>query len=270
MEKISNRVVLTVVIVILIAITPAVLLPILNEKNNSDNQGQSDNNIDNDNDSNDIPSLDDPIVAIPTANRTRVYVGDLISFSSNSSSGDIKEYEWSFDDGNFDSKENPTHTFTTPGWYNVTLLIISPSNDASNSSILIGVQRNNIDSIKEHGYYQDFHGPLQSSGISSVITIGPNIGNPSGKVEISISRAIGSIEIIIDLIDLDNASKTIFVTDSQMHTGSDYYFEYEIKSDQIPIECQLSKSKLWAIVMVDGGAIYETAIRISLTFPLDM
>lgn len=40
---------------------------------------------------------------------------------------DIKEFHWDFGDGGTSTRREPTHTFTKPGDYNVTLKAVSPT-----------------------------------------------------------------------------------------------------------------------------------------------
>lgn len=60
-----------------------------------------------------------PITASFTPGSSAVNVNDTVSFT-NLSSGAVS-FNWSFGDNTFDSQENPTHVFTAPGTYAVTL-----------------------------------------------------------------------------------------------------------------------------------------------------
>ena len=52
-----------------------------------------------------------------------VYANDLVTFNSLISRGNIVSYAWDFDDTTTASGKIVTHTFTTPGTYNVTLTV---------------------------------------------------------------------------------------------------------------------------------------------------
>ena len=54
--------------------------------------------------------------------------GLTINFNNTSSmsSGTITTYNWNFGDGSTSSLENPTHTYSNPGTYSVTLIVGSP------------------------------------------------------------------------------------------------------------------------------------------------
>ena len=193
----DNRGIL-LIIIFLVAICLSIPWILYHNMDNNDDQGQSNNVIDNDDNPNKPFSPEEPLASIPTANRTLVYAGDGISFSSNLSTGNITEYQWLFGDGSSSSLKNPTHSFLSPGWYNVSLLIISSKYDSINSSISIGVQRRSIDSVNEIDFEYDL-GRKTGSGFLHSVPLGPNIGNPQGHVKISIGKALGSIEIIIKL-----------------------------------------------------------------------
>lgn len=62
-----------------------------------------------------------------------------IDFSSHESSGQIVSYYWDFGDGNTSSQANPSHNYTTPGNYDVTLLIEFSNNNAKTDEIEIQV-----------------------------------------------------------------------------------------------------------------------------------
>ena len=49
------------------------------------------------------------------------FVQDSNSFSMNNSSLNATSYEWDFGDGTTSEEENPTHTYTEPGTYNIIL-----------------------------------------------------------------------------------------------------------------------------------------------------
>lgn len=70
-----------------------------------------------------------PIVVLPvpsaniTANNTNSCQAPfLVNFNSNASAGTVS-YEWNFGDSNFSNAANPTHNYTTPGNYTVTLIV---------------------------------------------------------------------------------------------------------------------------------------------------
>ncbi|MCX6291862.1 MAG: PKD domain-containing protein [Bacteroidetes bacterium] len=72
---------------------------------------------------------------LPVANFTasNECVGNATVFTdaSNVASGSIQNWSWNFGDGNISTQQNPSHTYTSPGTYNVTLTISSLSGCAN-------------------------------------------------------------------------------------------------------------------------------------------
>lgn len=69
--------------------------------------------------------------AIPSADFNFQNVCEGLSHTFNNSStisvGTVSQYTWRFGDGNTDPNNNPTHQFSTPGVYNVTLVAETPN-----------------------------------------------------------------------------------------------------------------------------------------------
>ncbi|MEI6124608.1 MAG: PKD domain-containing protein [Bacteroidota bacterium] len=72
-----------------------------------------------------------PVSDIPAFNwstiTTDACAGEIVNFhdASTSTEGTILTWAWNFDDGTNSTQQNPTHTFTTPGTYDVSLTITS-------------------------------------------------------------------------------------------------------------------------------------------------
>jgi predicted outer membrane repeat protein len=66
-----------------------------------------------------------PPVASFTANTTNGTAPLNIQFNDQST-GNITNYNWNFGDGNTSTEQNPTHTYNTPGTYNVTETVTEP------------------------------------------------------------------------------------------------------------------------------------------------
>ena len=60
--------------------------------------------------------------------------------SSTDSDGEIEEWLWNFGDGNSSNERNPTHYFSFPGYYNITLLLTDDQNGMNESTIMIYVE----------------------------------------------------------------------------------------------------------------------------------
>jgi PKD repeat protein len=70
-----------------------------------------------------------PIASFTT--RTSTGVAPLSVQFSDSSSGSITEWFWEFGDGEMSSERNPTHIYTEPGRYDVTLRVTGPGGTKS-------------------------------------------------------------------------------------------------------------------------------------------
>ena len=61
------------------------------------------------------------------SNPAQVCVGSAVSFTDQSTitGSTITQWNWNFGDGNFSTSQNPSHTYTTPGTYTITLSVTS-------------------------------------------------------------------------------------------------------------------------------------------------
>lgn len=74
-----------------------------------------------------------------TADKTEVYTNETITFTNTST--DAENYEWDFGDGNFSTEISPTHSYSKPGIYTVTLTAYSKNEKKEdNYSITITVK----------------------------------------------------------------------------------------------------------------------------------
>lgn len=75
-----------------------------------------------------------------TVDKTEVYVGDVVSFTNQSSDADT--YQWDFGDGKTSSEVNPIHSYESAGTYTVTL-IASTKKNSSSYNMTLTVKRPN-------------------------------------------------------------------------------------------------------------------------------
>nr|WP_240903724.1 collagenase [Chengkuizengella sediminis] len=81
-------------------------------------------------------------VAFAESSVTNVDVGQTVSFygdRSSDSDGTISSYEWNFDDGSTSTRQNPTHSFSSAGNYNVTLTVTDNEGATDMDTITITV-----------------------------------------------------------------------------------------------------------------------------------
>ena len=90
-------------------------------------------------------TVTEPDNEAPVANASATPVSGTapleVSFSSNGSSDDngITAYSWNFKDGQSSSAANPTHTFNSPGTYQVTLTVTDEDNLSDTDTVTITV-----------------------------------------------------------------------------------------------------------------------------------
>ena len=68
----------------------------------------------------------------------------LVTFDSSASAdpeGGVLGYSWDFMDGSFSTEANPSHEFTTPGTYSVTLTVTDDLGVWATDSITITVRK---------------------------------------------------------------------------------------------------------------------------------
>ena len=75
-----------------------------------------------------------------TVDKTEIYVGDVVSFTNQSSDADT--YQWDFGDGKTSSEVNPIHSYESAGTYTVTL-IASTKKNSSSYNMTLTVKRPN-------------------------------------------------------------------------------------------------------------------------------
>ena len=66
-----------------------------------------------------------------TANQTSVYAYDPIQFTDQSTGDNITAWNWSFGDNTTSDDQNPVHTYTADGTYDVTLNVTNPAGTAT-------------------------------------------------------------------------------------------------------------------------------------------
>jgi len=211
------------------------------------------------------------LMSIPTADKYLAYCHEIIHFSSNQSQGDISKRIWNFNDGMTSEQINPSHYYEHPGWYNVSLLLISSYGNKSSAKIRIGIQMNNVDWTLNYSYAVDLK-LKQTSGPGNKVTISPNIGNPTGIIEISILHATASFEIKIclwqNISDNYTGDSMILYSEKKVVINNNYSFIYYINPSDLPSEIGKTNATLRASVGIQEGICIDISIHISLFFPL--
>ena len=119
-----------------------------------------------------------------TANNVNVCLGSSIIFSD-ASTGNPNSWVWNFGDGNSSTLQNPTHTYSNPGTYNVSLTIsdgATTETETKTSLITVGSSVNTQENITSCNNYNwngttysisgNYIDTLQTSfGCDSVVTL---------------------------------------------------------------------------------------------------
>ena len=86
-----------------------------------------------------INSLPEIVFEINPNNGNTLTLYEFID-SSSDSDGEIQEWLWLFGDGNSSNEINPTHYYSFPGFYNVTLTLTDDQNGVNSSRLMIFVE----------------------------------------------------------------------------------------------------------------------------------
>ena len=131
-----------------------------------------------------------------TANNVNVCLGSSIIFSD-ASTGNPNSWVWNFGDGNSSTLQNPTHTYSNPGTYNVSLTIsdgATSETETKTSLITVGSSVNTQENITSCNNYNwngttysisgNYIDTLQTSfGCDSVVTLVLTINNSNNSQE---------------------------------------------------------------------------------------
>ena len=131
-----------------------------------------------------------------TANNVNVCLGSSIIFSD-ASTGNPNSWVWNFGDGNSSTLQNPTHTYSNPGTYNVSLTIsdgATTETETKTSLITVGSSVNTQENITSCNNYNwngttysisgNYIDTLQTSfGCDSVVTLVLTINNSNNSQE---------------------------------------------------------------------------------------
>lgn len=150
-----------------------------------------------------------------SASSNAICVGSAITFSDQSS-GSPTSWNWNFGDGNASTSQNPTHTYSTPGLYPVTLI-------ATNSS--------GSDTITIAGYItvHPTFAVTQNSALcpGESVTVGSNTYTASGTytdVLSSVNGCDSTITTNVSMLSATNATQNIQICQGSSYSiGSNTY-----------------------------------------------
>lgn len=155
----------------------------------------------------------DAVVSTPQA---LICIPDPVIFDNNSANGNT--FEWNFGDGNFSNAVNPTHYYTAPGVYTVTL-IVSDSNscftpDSTTFQVKIGDFQGGVVQPQNpicpgDDYQLDAFGGTSYQWTPAQFLSNPSIANPIANILTTTTFTV----IISDSCGVDTVQVTIPVVD---------------------------------------------------------
>ena len=204
------------------------------------------------------------VTAVILVDNEILRVGETITFDASNSTGDIKTYTWVFGDGSVSSEAQPTHQYEQPGWYNVTLLVSGKEGDNDTALVNIGVQ------YEDEVFTRNLNRMFQlfgTSSISNTIRIGPNAGDPTLDIDITLDAVVGNFFIII-YVGSDNLNELIYLN-SLTGTGSSYSITITIDPEDIPEEAAYQESVIYFEMGIAEGFWSGGTIDFQCIFPID-
>jgi hypothetical protein len=212
--------------------------------------------------------------AVPEADKTIARIGEPLNFTSDNCKGDIRSYLWDFGDGNSSTERNPKHDYERAGWYNATLYLECVEGNKANSTIVIGIQYNNIyienDAPREYTSLRDPWG----LGYSARADVGYAIGKPTAVIHAEVINAIGSFYFDISIMYFEDYEKrsgsgTGIYSEFTRALRFDLTFDYVVQPSEIPNDIYYEISEIWADIVVSEGTWESAVITMDVTFPVD-
>ncbi len=107
-----------------------------------------------------------PPTAVVEGDKTTVTIGETISFDGSSSSDNfnVTSYSWDFGDGNTDTGETATHSYSSAGNYTVILTVTDAAGNSDTDTINITVEEE----------AQDTEPPVADAGADKTVNVGEN------------------------------------------------------------------------------------------------
>lgn len=209
--------------------------------------------------------------AVSEADKKFARVGEQINFTAKNSKGDIKSYLWEFGDGTTSNEVSLSHVYENSDWYNVTLIVEGKNGKEVNSTLLIGIQRNDTFEEGESGVILALRQGI-GRGYMVVVEVGPNIGQPTIETRANVYTAVGLLEFTIEieweLSDEEFDSLEIY-TETIVAGGEDVQFIYNVMPDEIPEEVQIYPSEAQVGVICWEGGWENALILENAFFPIE-
>ena len=199
-------------------------------------------------------------------------IGQNIQFSSVNSTGNIESYHWLFGDGNESTLEDPSHTYTKPRLFNVTLDVIGTNGKTARTTHSIGIQRIDFDKEESYGRVININ-PFVTYRYSFQDDIGPYNGNPSISTECSIINGLGEFEFSVEIWiwdENDDLIEVLFLY-STTYTGrnSEIVFNFDIVPNDMDPLIVKNRSVLYLTLRNIQGTWDDAIIKGQVIYPMD-
>ena len=206
------------------------------------------------------------VTAVADVDKGIARTGELLSFTAEGSEGDIEAYIWDFGNGDSSEEMNPSITYLSAGWYNVTLVVTGGNGDSDKTVIIIGIQMEDLS--RNRVIYRRINYIGGRTGSSEIADIGPNVGNPRIEVQFSLTTAYGDFELVLNVgIDLD-ITNLYYETFSS--NGEDVERHIIIESTEIPEEMERNEALMGFGYYLDGrGGYVGGSLTLEIIFPMD-
>jgi len=213
------------------------------------------------------------LLAIIVVDKEIVRAGESINFSAESSTGAIDAFLWRFGDGRISDDVAPSHSYESPGYYDVQLKVTDAKGRSNISNVRVGVQLADSSMIATDDNPVWVFRREHATSLSTFASVGPNIGWPVVEGRIEIIRPIGQFEIAIDLqyydYITDHHCQVDLFYQSVASPGADIDLPINLDMGILPKEWCAFTAELYINVMLEQNAYSQAQITANIAFPMD-
>ncbi len=207
------------------------------------------------------------------ADKVRTYTGKAVQFTD--ASYKASSWSWTFGDGGTSTSQNPSHSYSSPGWYNVSLSINSGASTKTRNNYLLVLPNRGTPYLAADGGNFDVN--PNDFGADTIYGTGWERGSStvSGKQ----GTYSGSYAWVTGLTASNyyNSSEAYLYTPNFSMAASGTYtikfrsrFKTESAYDGFRVEYSLNKGDTWTYLGSSGGSWYNTAnTSFQTSFPIN-
>ena len=207
------------------------------------------------------------------ADKIRSYTGKAIQFTD--ASYKATSWSWTFGDGATSTLQNPSHSYASPGWYNVSLSINSGASSKTRNNYILILPNRGTPYLAANGGNFD----VNPDDFGADTIYGSQWQRGSSAITGKQGTYSGSYAWVTDLTGSSyyNKSETYLYTPNfKMLTSGTYTIKFrsrfrtESDYDGFRVEYSLNKGDSWQVLGSTGGSWYNTANTSALTaFPIN-